>query len=218
MKQERSKRTFERVLDAAAELFATHGYAHTTIADVAARIGMTKGALYGHFASKDDLGEAMNRHGAQAWEAIRDDSGAESGGVVLDPLGAVTLRLGRELAADIRLRAAYRLAADALLSGEPAAAAAGKWLPPDANLLLEIQGHLNELVRLAQRSGDITRSYSAADITEMLLAFVAAVRSATLKSSGIDPVAWMETVWRMTWGALAEGEGRSAEASGDVVR
>ncbi|WP_405017222.1 TetR/AcrR family transcriptional regulator [Kitasatospora sp. NBC_00070] len=218
MKQERSKRTFERILEAAAEQFAAHGYAHTTIADVAARIGMTKGALYGHFASKDDLGAAMNRHGAEAWQAIRDGSGADPVGAVLDPVGAVTLRLGRRLATDIRLRAAYRLAADALLSDEQAAAAAGERLPPDCNLLLEIQEHLNELVRLAQRSGDITQSYSAADITEMLLAFVAAVRSATLKSSGIDPVAWMETVWQMTWGALARETGGAVRAPDGAVR
>ncbi|MBC3839994.1 TetR/AcrR family transcriptional regulator [Streptacidiphilus sp. 4-A2] len=47
--QDRGKRTRERVLDAAAEEFAVQGYSRTTINAVAARLGMSKGALYGHF-------------------------------------------------------------------------------------------------------------------------------------------------------------------------
>jgi AcrR family transcriptional regulator len=51
--------TRRRILDAATELFNQRGYAGTSIRDIAERLGMTKGALYYHFASKDDLLQAM---------------------------------------------------------------------------------------------------------------------------------------------------------------
>jgi len=45
----------QRILDVAAHLFATHGYAGTSIRDIADELGVTKAALYYHFASKEVL-------------------------------------------------------------------------------------------------------------------------------------------------------------------
>lgn len=44
-----------RILDTATELFHERGYAGTSIRHIAERLGMTKGALYYHFASKEEL-------------------------------------------------------------------------------------------------------------------------------------------------------------------
>ena len=41
------------IIDVATELFAARGYADTTMADLLAATGLTKGGLYHHFASKD---------------------------------------------------------------------------------------------------------------------------------------------------------------------
>ena len=49
----------QEVLDAAMHLFATRGYDNTSINDVIAAIGISKGAFYHHFASKEDLVEAL---------------------------------------------------------------------------------------------------------------------------------------------------------------
>ena len=51
--------TRRRILDTATELFRERGYAGTSIRDITERLGMTKGAIYYHFASKDDLLYAM---------------------------------------------------------------------------------------------------------------------------------------------------------------
>lgn len=51
--------TRERVLRAAADLFVERGYAATSIRDISERLGMTKGALYYHFPSKEDLLSAL---------------------------------------------------------------------------------------------------------------------------------------------------------------
>jgi AcrR family transcriptional regulator len=47
------------VLDAAEELFTDPGFAHTAVDQVAARAGVTKGAVYHHFADKSQLFRAV---------------------------------------------------------------------------------------------------------------------------------------------------------------
>ena len=45
----------DQVQSAAVELFAEKGYANTSVQEVVARAGVTKGAMYHYFRSKDDL-------------------------------------------------------------------------------------------------------------------------------------------------------------------
>ncbi|MFB4312489.1 TetR family transcriptional regulator [Actinomadura sp. 21ATH] len=52
-------RTRARILDIAGELFRTQGYAGTSIADIAKRLGSSKAALYYHFASKEKILDAL---------------------------------------------------------------------------------------------------------------------------------------------------------------
>src|SRR5271154_6673616 len=47
--------TITALLDAAMELFAEKGYGATSIPDICARAGLTKGAFYSNFANKDAL-------------------------------------------------------------------------------------------------------------------------------------------------------------------
>ena len=54
-----AEETRRRILDAATSLFNERGYGGTSIRHISERLGMTKGALYYHFASKDDLLFAM---------------------------------------------------------------------------------------------------------------------------------------------------------------
>jgi AcrR family transcriptional regulator len=49
------ERTRAKLLDAAAELFQARGVAAVSLDEVAAHAGLTKGAIYGNFTSKDDL-------------------------------------------------------------------------------------------------------------------------------------------------------------------
>lgn len=47
------------ILDVASELFAERGYDATSLREIAARLGITKAALYYHFRSKDDILRAL---------------------------------------------------------------------------------------------------------------------------------------------------------------
>ncbi len=53
--QERKAQTRGQLLGAAAELFAAQGIAGASVDAIAERAGRTVGALYGHFASKEEL-------------------------------------------------------------------------------------------------------------------------------------------------------------------
>ena len=56
--------TRERLLAAAADVFAERGYDGTRVADIAAAAGVSNGALYAHFPSKADLlVAALRTHG-----------------------------------------------------------------------------------------------------------------------------------------------------------
>lgn len=60
------------VLEAAAALFATKGYAATSIRDIARQVGILSGSLYYHFASKEEiLLEAHARGVAQVTQAVQ---------------------------------------------------------------------------------------------------------------------------------------------------
>ena len=49
--KEEAEQTRARILASALDLFSSKGYSRTTLTDVASRLGMTKGAVYWHFAS-----------------------------------------------------------------------------------------------------------------------------------------------------------------------
>jgi AcrR family transcriptional regulator len=57
--QERAVRTRHAVIQAAAAVFAERGYAAATIAEILERAGVTKGALYFHFTSKESLARGV---------------------------------------------------------------------------------------------------------------------------------------------------------------
>ena len=84
--------TKERILETALELFAQNGYLGTSMNDIAARLGITKAALYKHYASKQDIldriVERMNEQDAQRAE--------EYGMPETEDFAAAYLRVPRE--------------------------------------------------------------------------------------------------------------------------
>ncbi len=62
VQQQRGEETRSRILDAAAERFAQHGYEATSVMEICQRAGVTKGAFYHHFPSKQTVFlELLNR-------------------------------------------------------------------------------------------------------------------------------------------------------------
>jgi len=86
------------ILQTAAEVFAERGYADTTLSELIARSGMTKGAFYFHFASKEQLAFAVLEEKQHRWlERVRDQVLAVPTAIEqLGALGRALIRLHRE--------------------------------------------------------------------------------------------------------------------------
>ncbi|GHD93269.1 TetR/AcrR family transcriptional regulator [Streptomyces naganishii] len=160
VKQERARRTYEAILDAAAEEFVSLGYARTTLGGVIAHTDLTKGALYGHFSSKEDLARTLVRHGAAVWARLLADI-ESSRPAPLTALRTLTVSLALEVWADVRVRAAFRLASE--MPGDS---------PAGGPLLSEVWCFLVHHTRRAQEAGEIRMRCSAEAVAQILLSLV----------------------------------------------
>ncbi|MFD5650254.1 MULTISPECIES: ScbR family autoregulator-binding transcription factor [unclassified Streptomyces] len=103
-RQERAIRTRNAVLEAAGAVFAENGYESATIQDVLDRAGVTKGALYFHFGSKEELARGVLEHAVievPPLQPIRIQSFVDTG-----------LVLAHRLPREPLLRGAARIATD----------------------------------------------------------------------------------------------------------
>lgn len=109
--QDRAYATREAILHAAAEEFDRLGYERTSLTAVLARAGLTKGAFYFHFPSKEAVADALVERQSELWSRLRESWRPRG----LDPLstlhGMFTESADR-IAADVVLRAGVRLNAD----------------------------------------------------------------------------------------------------------
>lgn len=62
LEQSKSEEREQRIFDAAVELFAHYGFAKTTVDEIAAHAGISKGAVYLHFRSKENLMDRLIAH------------------------------------------------------------------------------------------------------------------------------------------------------------
>lgn len=67
--KEEAQETRNAILDAAELVFQAHGVSHTSLAEIAKAAGVTRGAIYWHFANKADLFDAMIQRGFDPIEA-----------------------------------------------------------------------------------------------------------------------------------------------------
>src|SRR5262249_39937193 len=58
-RQDRAERTRNAILEAAAVVFDERGFNGASLSDILAKAGVTKGALYFHFSSKEELARAI---------------------------------------------------------------------------------------------------------------------------------------------------------------
>ncbi|ABG99182.1 probable transcriptional regulator, TetR family protein (plasmid) [Rhodococcus jostii RHA1] len=68
--QKRAEVTRRALLYAAAEVFTRHGYADTKLSEILTQAVATKGALYFHYASKEELARAVIEEGTRRFTAV----------------------------------------------------------------------------------------------------------------------------------------------------
>lgn len=67
------KRTRERIVETADQLIYRHGYDHTSFADIAGAVQISRGNFYHHFKSKDEILDAVIERRLAMTQALLDD-------------------------------------------------------------------------------------------------------------------------------------------------
>ncbi len=134
--------TRDRILEGAAALFSEHGYAHGSIRNIAAAIGIRGPSVYHHFRSKEEMTAALLREGARA--ATRELDAVDIGALADDPAALL------EAAIDAHLRA-YRHPGRALV----ALVRIYRQLPPELFALAraELQPYLSRWIEVVALVG-----------------------------------------------------------------
>jgi TetR/AcrR family transcriptional repressor of nem operon len=70
----KGERTQQHILESAQRVFLQKGFAATSITDLMAAAGVTKGSLYFHFDSKEQIGLAVLEKARKSFMAFLDDS------------------------------------------------------------------------------------------------------------------------------------------------
>ncbi|MFJ8108356.1 ScbR family autoregulator-binding transcription factor [Streptomyces sp. NPDC096132] len=105
MAQERALATQQRILAAAGELFAQHGYSETSLEQIESAAGVTRAALHHHYRSKAAIADAVLSHQHAALVAPDDP-------IRLQALITLTRSYATALQTDPVLRGAVRLATE----------------------------------------------------------------------------------------------------------
>lgn len=140
---ERRASTRRAVLEAAGASFDENGYLATRLDDIVARTTMTKGAVYFHFASKEDLARALVTAYFERVEEMARDTADDGDG--FDAIVGLTGAVARAVRDSATLRAGARLAVERHL------------IDPDLPDPFEWWvATLTPLVRRAQKGGRLT--------------------------------------------------------------
>jgi AcrR family transcriptional regulator len=142
-KQSRSENTRLDLVRSAAELFDRNGFSGTTLIDVSSAAGVTKGAFYFHFKSKDELGGAIQ---AEACALLRTAvyRVAASRLPALQSVIDLTHELAGWLSDEPLVRASFRTARECGQRGKPFLDFYDDW-----------QAALEALLREALRRGEL---------------------------------------------------------------
>jgi AcrR family transcriptional regulator len=178
--------TRERLLAAAADVFAERGYDGTRVADIAGAAGVSNGALYAHFDSKAELlVAALRAHGQRQ---LSDLVAADQGRSIMKSLLAVGRGLRR------RRESRGYLIVEALVAARRDADVAR----PMRELTAERADELTDLMRAAQAGGEIDPALSPAALGHfcLLLAMGSALITPDLHRIGDEE--WADLLTRIT--------------------
>ncbi len=149
--QARAVRTRRAILEAAASVFDEMGYEGASTTEILARSGLTRGALYFHFPSKEAIADAVVDTQSEALVPPENPVRVQA---VID----LTLAFAERLRTDVVLRAAVRLSVEHASYKTPTAAAYRGPADVIARLLTE-----------ARRAGELLPTVDPEEATQLLL-------------------------------------------------
>ena len=147
VKQARAELTRQQIVAGAAAQFEKTGYGSTSMADIVSGAGTTKGALYFHFASKDELAQFIiaeqHRLSIESVQAI-----SATGKDPLEQMIMLTHEMARQIVDEPIVRAGIRLTLE-LSTYEGPVEPYAEWISA-----------ITDLTARAQAEGEIRKSVS----------------------------------------------------------
>ncbi|WP_338673600.1 ScbR family autoregulator-binding transcription factor [Streptomyces sp. SCSIO 30461] len=157
--QERAIRTRRAILLAAARVFEERGYQTATISEILSAAGVTKGALYFHFQSKDELAQGVLA--AQDQNLVIPDRPSK----IQEIVDIVSLHTYR-LLTDPMVRAGVRLTMDQLAHGLDRSGPFRSWAVP-----------VRERLERAQAQGELLPHVVPAETADIIVGAYAGIQS-----------------------------------------
>ncbi|WP_448233179.1 ScbR family autoregulator-binding transcription factor [Microbacterium lacticum] len=193
-KQDRAIATRAAILAAAAEAFISYGFPEATLAKIRKHSGLTNGALYHHFPTREALALAVVEEYEERFRTIIENSIGSSGeslralivisrsfaeGLQTDRLLLAGVILSTEVASSIDVRRPYQEWAD----------------------------HLEPLIRSCQESGSIRADIVASEVSTLFVSIFTGIQLFSAAASGrADIVDRVYSAWRILLLGLVPAE------------
>jgi AcrR family transcriptional regulator len=189
--QERARATKASIVEGAAAVFEEIGYGNASLSSVAERAGVTKGALYFHFKSKEDLALAV----IEAQHAMATHEGGRIAGLGRSALSTIILTcasFGRLLVQEPVVRAGIRLTLEASAFGHSVTAPYEDWIRT-----------MEFLTRQGQSEGEINEALDATAFARYLVASYTGVQMVSgVLTHRADVLERIEDMWSILLPAM----------------
>ncbi|MFB6819005.1 ScbR family autoregulator-binding transcription factor [Streptomyces sp. NPDC056347] len=184
VRQERAEATREAILDGAAIAFDAMGFGSTSLTDIAKHSGVTKGAMYFHFQSKEALAKELmtmtTQFEATPYVARYDVPGVQT---AID----LTHEMAYGLRTSARVRAGVRLVIEL-----------GSFTEPDPTLYNRWVESVRDMLAQAQGRGDLKPEVAIGDLAVYVVGAFAGVQIASqVRTSRNDLKERITDMW--TW-------------------
>lgn len=200
-KQSRSENTRLHLVRSAAELFDRNGFSGATLEDVSRAAGVTKGAFYFHFSSKDELAGAIQSEACAllrgaVYRALGDGTG------VLQSLVDITHEIAHWLEHEAVVRASLRTARECGHRGAPF-----------LDFYVDLLSAVETMLISAEQAGELSDSVATDQVSTLVLTMCAGVEM--LWWSGIRQGSVRESL-RDMWTLILPGIAAGGDASGKL--
>jgi TetR/AcrR family acrAB operon transcriptional repressor len=152
--KEEAQATRERLLDAAEAIFRERGVTRTSLSEVAAAAGLTRGAVYWHFKDKADLFRAMCDRATLPLDAMFESAGNRTCSDPLGTLRALSIGALQSLAGDTRAQNVFEIVFHKSELVDELAGLAGAHRQERCECLTQIEDILRRSAELGQLPAD----------------------------------------------------------------
>lgn len=185
-KQERAIQTKATILCAAAEVFDEVGYAGASINKIISRAGVTQGAMYFHFASKEALARAVMNAQPNTIVPKLDTEG-------LQRLVDITMIWALQMRSDSLLRAGVRLTTEQ-----------GTFGAHDATPYTDWAAIMVECLRTSQEKGELLPGVDPEEVAHFIVAACTGMQMYSEAVNGrVDLADRAVSMWRLMLPAIA---------------